>query len=178
MSVTLTELATFMKLPTGYDTALLQEHLDAATEYVTDKVGPLDEDALALAVHAGEHQAVLVLPATFAEEIVSVTSPTGADVPIATLVDIDLGAGLVEVRTPARGTWTVNIKSRGATASCSLATKIIAQHLWGTQRGTGGGRQEMRGQSPDTTGATPAGFAIPRRAAQLLEPYLTANGFA
>lgn len=177
MPVTLSELATFMKLPTGYDEVLLQEHLDAATEYVTDKVGPLDEDALALAVHAGEHQAVLVLPATFAEEIVSVTSPTGAAVPVATLAYVDLDAGLIEVRNPARGTWIVTIKSRRASASCNLATKIIAQHLWGTQRGTGGGRKEMLGQAPDVAGVTPAGFAIPRRAAQLLEPYLTV-GFA
>lgn len=176
--VTITELAAFMRAPdlATSDTAALQEHLDAAIEYVQSVVGPVGEVSVHWDVYASDTQRQIVLPATRVQEIVSITAPDGSAVTVDHRRDVNKLAGIVTVPRPMRGTWTVEGRTADASSSIKLAIKIIASHLWGTQRGTGGGRTSMYA-APDTT-ATPVGFAIPRRAEQLLAPYAIPHEFA
>lgn len=50
------------------------------------------------------------------------------------------------------------------------ATLELLRHLWKTQRGTAG-RPGIRGESSDADSATPSGFMLPRRVAELIQPY-------
>ena len=178
--VPLSELASFMRdasLAEGDEAEKLQEHLDAATEYVQSVVGPVGEVAVRWDVYAGDTTRQLVLPATHVQEIISITAPDGSDVTVDARRDVNALAGIVTVPKAMRGTWTVEGRPREAVPSIKLAIKIIASHLWGTQRGTGGGRGAMYARGDDTP-ATPAGFAIPRRAEQLLAPYRIPHEFA
>lgn len=175
MTVTLEDLASFMNdtsLAEGNKAPLLKEHLDAAIEYVTSKVGPIGDAAIDFDVYAGPNQRQLVLPATHLKAVTSVTDPDGRTVTINLRRDADLLSGVVTVPHPRQGTWTIAAQARDTVTSCELAIKIIAQHLWGTQRGTGGGRAAMFANQGDDDGPTPVGFAIPHRAAQLLEPFV------
>ena len=59
-------------------------------------------------------------------------------------------------------------------ASVTQAAGIILAHLWNARRQGRAGGSAVRGEVADA----PTGFAIPRRAEQLLEPYRTVWGFA
>ena len=177
--VALAELATFMNAPSladGSTGALLQEILNSAHEYVEEAVGPLDSAARSYRVYAGERTRSLVLPVTHLEELVSVTSPRGEGVVVDADVDVNYLAGIVEIPRPIKGSWYVSVRTRDTKDSFVQAVKIIASHLYETQRGSGGNRLAMEASPPASTGTK--GFAIPHRAAQLLAPYLKNPGVA
>lgn len=172
--VSLDELARFMRAPqlaSGSEAELLQEHLEAALEQVAAIVGPPGEATTSWDVYMGATARQIVLPATHLQEVVAITAPDGSAVTLDARRDVNALAGIVTVPRAMQGTWTIEGRTRSTTASVKLAVKIIAQHLWGTQRGTGGGRAGMFAQAAEDVVQTPVGFAIPRRAAQLLEPY-------
>lgn len=77
---------------------------------------------------------------------------------------------------PLTATYTTG--GGGIPASVTLATVIVAGHLWETQRGnTGGG--PIAAESDAGFGLTPgAGFAIPNRAKELLAPFARSSQIA
>jgi hypothetical protein len=154
----------------------LHEALGAALEWTAEQIGPLDNVARPYSVWpSGRH---LVLPDDHIEEVVSITDPYGVvtDVPPQR---INLLAGVIELNTAGAlrsGPWTVVAKTRKHHHSVALAVKIIASHLYEVHRGravNSATQAVMGGVTPvgDPDGA-PKGFAIPRRAAELLAPFL------
>lgn len=156
---------------------LLTEALESAIEYVTDRVGRIDGASRPCRVWDAGRSNRIVLPLTHLEEVLTVTDPSGTEVTINSNTDVDFLAGIVDVPRPVRGTWTFQVRGQDTRYSIVLAIKIIAGHLWETQRGRAGARGQIMGQAEEPTAAAPRGFAIPARAAQLLEPY-TLPGWA
>lgn len=169
MTVTLQELASFLKAPSyaeGAEATLLQTVLDAAIENVESRVGPLAAAEVEYAVRPNGCN--LVLPVTHLTSVGDVTDPDGNVIDVDQL-DTNLLSGIVSVPYVRRGTWTVAATSTAAGASLKLAVQIIASHLWEVQRG--GGSRPGFGQ-PVTDGApVRMGFAIPARAAELIAPF-------
>lgn len=170
--VTLAEQAAFQRLatPAGQDEIDLQESLDVAVEYVEKLCGPIVNAARTYSVRPKRHN--LVLPVTRVTSVTTVTDPDGN---VVVPVDVNLPAGIVEL--PAEPwtskAWTVVASTGNDIKSLKLAVKIIASHLYGVHRGNGGlpaNRTYPSGGGEETVNL--AGFAIPRRAADLMGPYL------
>lgn len=170
--VTLAELTSFMNTSaTGEDETKLQEHLDAALEWVEARVGLLTGVSREYPVYATGRY--VVLPVTHLIGDVTVIDPRGNTV---TPRSIDRLAGIVEVPTAVHGDWTITASTREHGAAVKLAVKIIASHLWETQRGRGSGAPRdamMAGGGVDATAGR--GYAIPHRAADLLKPFLRSS---
>jgi hypothetical protein len=85
---------------------------------------------------------------------------------------VDSASGMVQVLSgpPVRGPLLVTYQAGYAAvpANIRLAALIIIQHLWGTQRGAMG--VQLGGDSDNWMAGR--GFAIPRRAIELLGPQL------
>jgi hypothetical protein len=166
VAVTIEELAEHMQssVPTEQaKVAEMQRMLDAALDRVTAECGTAASGTSVVpVVSTGGPQ--LLLPVARADAVTSVVDPDGRPV---TPLAADPYAGIVEVPVPRRGTWRVTVTFGAVPASLELATLIIAAHLYGTQRVPG------RGNSPVGAGqaAVPSGFAIPNRAAALMDPY-------
>lgn len=160
------------------DEADLEETLNAALERVQGMV-TVDlhgTDAVTYRPRRRSSGALLIPPG--ATEVVSITDPYGVVRPAVDL-DVDLDAGIIwpgpfDLRP---GAWTVTVRRPGAGAAVTLAVKIIAKHLWGVHRGDGS-RSGPRGGVIAQDEAALAGFAIPRRARELLEPFMAGGGFA
>ena len=181
--VTLADLKEWMRLPSSMPEnleAALDEALDSALENVSEKCGPLDAAERTYEVWPSGRS--LVLPDTHLTSISQITDPDGNvhDVPARRINRL---AGVIEVATRGRivmGLWTVMARPREAGKSLSLAVKIIASHLYETQRGravNSATEGMMRGATPvgDPAGV-PKGFAIPSRATELIRPFLRPRG--
>lgn len=181
--VTLAALKEWMRLPATLPENLadaLDECLNSALENLTDKCGPLDSAERTYQVWPSGRS--LVLPDTHLVSVSTITDPDGNvhDVPARR---INRMAGVIEVVARGRivtGEWTVTARTREHGDSLSLATKIIASHLYETQRGRAVNSATdaiMRGSTPagDPSGV-PKGFAIPSRAAELIRPFLRSRG--
>jgi len=181
--VTLAALKEWMRLPSSMQEnleAALDECLDAALENVSDKCGPLDTAERTYQVWPSGRS--LVLPDTHLMSVSLITDPDGNvyDVPARRINNL---AGVIEVVARGRivtGLWTVTARAREHGASLRLAVKIIASHLYETQRGRAVNTATegmMRGATPvgDPSGV-PKGFAIPSRAAELIKPFLRPEG--
>lgn len=172
--VSLAQFKTFIKVTSDTQDDLLQEALDAATDIVAEGVdASLTSSTLRLRVRPGAR--ALVLPFTHLQNVQMIIRPDLTALALEE-ADVDLVAGIITVPRALAGEWQVDVTPRGGMAALSLAVKIIAKHLWGTQRGTqsGGPRGEIDAQQGEVV---LVGYAIPRRAAELLKPYL-APGFA
>ncbi|MHB1063534.1 MAG: hypothetical protein ACYC1Z_03410 [Georgenia sp.] len=175
--VTLAEQKAFQKLAPDSTTedVHVNEALNAAIENVDSKVY--------VSLTGGDHvmrvrssSRYLVLPTTHLEAVVSVTAPDGSVLATGDL-DVDLEAGIVTVPRALAGTWTVTVTPPAAAeASIRQAVKIIASHLFGVHRGSPAGPRG--GIDAQQIEASLAGFAIPRRAAELLAAYAVGGGFA
>ena len=166
MAVTIAELAEHMQQPVPTELAKvaeMQRMLDAALERVTAECGTAATGrSVVPVVSTGGPQ--LLLPVVRAEAVTAVVDPDGrAVVPLAA----DPFTGIVEVPAGRRGTWRVTVTFGAVPASLELAALIIAAHLYGTQRNAGA----SRGGPVASQGAAPSGFAIPNRAAALMDPY-------
>ncbi len=76
---------------------------------------------------------------------------------------------------PLTATYTTG--GGGVPAAITLATLIIAAHLWETQRGNAGG--PVAAENADAFGPPPvAGYAIPNRARDLLARYVRSSQLA
>lgn len=170
--VTLAQMADFLKAPsyaTGPEAPILQEVLDAALENVISRVGPLDSAARIYVVYPSGR--CLVLPDTHLVSVGPVTDPAG-NVISADQLDCNLLSGIVTVPSVRAGQWTVEATSREHASSIRLAIKIIASHLWDTQRGSpSSGNRPGFGQPVTDGSPVRMGFAIPARAAELLAPF-------
>jgi hypothetical protein len=170
-----------MEGDTSHD-AELTDMLDAAVEVVEGIVGPVAEGTVT-ETHYGVSSPVLVLRRFPASSVTAVSSRVGAVTTPLTLVDFELDAASGIVRRADGGgfygNYTVTYSTGRATvpASIHLAILIIAAHLFETQR--------MPGQSMESApagfggadgipdaGSTGMGYAIPRRAQELLQPYM------
>lgn len=144
----------------------LVEALDAALANVSTRVGPLDA---ASSFTVWSHGGALVLPITHLSAVVEVRDPLGV---LVTPSRVNLLAGVVHVRERSRpGTWTISVTSTQRGADIALAVKIIAQHLLSLRSGADVGQRSRLMVPTDDAPATGFGFAIPRRAAELLAPY-------
>lgn len=173
--VTLKELAQFLKQPAladGDQADQLQEVLDASIENVESRTGPLVGASPVFRVHASGKN--LVLPATHLTEVTEIRDPDGVLVPLE-YAELNLLSGIVTLRsTSRRGAYTVTAKTRDGAVSLRLAVKIIASHLWETQRGSAAGASRFVTPNADD-GPVRMGFAIPARAAELIAPFTRVN---
>lgn len=149
---------------------LVEEVVAAAIEIVQAHVGPLEpaEGETDLTVTytvypTGRH---LVLPTTRLTGTVQVSDPDGVEV---TPRDVNMLAGVIELPYAPRASrpWSVRSTSSEHADAVRLAVKIIAAHLWQVQRRRPSG--VPRTEAGDS--GAPVGFAIPRRAAELLAPF-------
>lgn len=87
-------------------------------------------------------------------------------------------AGVLTITDPAYtagATIAVRATNLPTPAKVTEAAGIILAHLWNADKQGRAGGSEVRGEAADPT---PRGFAIPRRAAQLLEAYAIPTSFA
>ncbi|GAB2613586.1 phage head-tail connector protein [Pseudactinotalea suaedae] len=174
--VDLDDLKTFMRITTADQDEILEEALAAANDYVREKTGIVmtaapDAPPTNVRVYASGRALVLPYIRLDQDAILTVTDPHGNTVELADC-DVNGRSGIITVPRVKGGSWTVSLNLPKASESLELAVKIIAEHLFGIQRGTGGvgPRQAAYGRQE---GDRPAiGFAIPHRAKQLIEPYV------
>lgn len=146
----------------------LTEALTAATEWVEQQVGPLGNAAVTYTVFPSGRY--LVLPDTHFVDVASVTGPDGRPVDVDP-AGLNLLAGVIEFghRLP-RGPYEVVATTREHGEAVATAVKVIASHLYDLHRGTlTDARAALMEPVADTAGRT--GFAIPRRALDLLRPF-------
>lgn len=155
--------------------AKLNEHTAAAIEYVQSLVGPLDPEVTTTLV-TYQVGRMLTLPASRLAAVNEVRDPQGAVVDVSP-ADIDLPAGIITTPWVAPGPWEVDVTPRPVPESVKLAVKIIAGHLWETQRGRGVPERAAAYAAGGEDITPRRGFAIPSRALELLAPHLT-PGFA
>lgn len=173
MSVTLADQARFQRINlAGLDEdeeANLQEALDVAIEHVEKLCGPVASAERTYQVRPKRTK--LVLPVTMVTTVTEVTDPDGN---VIEPEDVDLEAGIITLPTwpVSQKAWTVTATTGDDVKALERAVKIIASHLYADHRGGAGlpgGRAYPTG-SEDTV--SPMGFSIPRRAAELMAPYL------
>lgn len=169
--VTLAAQAAFQRMspPTGQDATDLQEDLDAAIEFVETHCGPVALAARTYTVHPRRDK--LVLPVTRVTAVLEVTDPDGN---VVTPYDVRLAAGIVVLPGEPWSTkaWTVTANTGHDRKSLVLAIKHIASHLYGIRRGNGALPSGRAYPTADTETVQVAGFAIPRRAWDLMAPYV------
>lgn len=179
--VTLAETKTHLNIDpadSAYD-AELELFINAATVAVEDIVGPVVTRAVTETVAGG---GVFHLSQTPVVALTSVTGVYGTTT-VYTVADlyVDKKSGAVR---PAYGAGSfvplyievIYTAGRGATAPAAikLATLIVIEHLWETQRGAGTPASLLAGGDDDSEAGASFGFgfAVPNRAKELLRPYL------
>lgn len=158
------------------DDVELQMYITAATEQVEAACGPTTQTIVTETILT-DHNTLLLTT----RPVLSVQSVSAGGVPIAMWVP-DVASGVITLQsaiplanglpTPAVVTYTAGRTS--VPASLKLAALIIIGHLWKTQRG---GNAGQRGGTPEEL-IMLAGFAVPNRAAELMTPFYTLEGFA
>ena len=152
--------------------------LSAAIDLVEGMVGPLSPRSVT-ETHYAVSSDLLVLRKAPVVSLDAITGRPWAGTTTTTflvsdyLLDTELGIVRSGNGLRLRGDYTVTYTAgrSGLPYGISLATVIIAAHLWATQRGAGPSAMSLQG-GDDTAGAiVPMGFAVPNRAASLLEPY-------
>lgn len=164
---TLAELKSQLNIPAAdvsNDTEL-QIYLDASNDVVETMVGPS-----AVTTFTERYSTVNGSIITMRRPLVAVTSvtPDGGAALAATAYIVDTVRGGLEIKNRLPGDYTI-VYTAGWSAippRGKLAQLIIGQHLWRTQRGG------MVASVVADEGLTPVpgvGFAIPNRAAELLQ---------
>lgn len=173
---TLGELKRHLNKQSNADDDELQDILDAATEVVASLVGTtFDAGAVTERVTATGGTVLLSRR--------PVVGPVLLDGVEVAEDQIDRAAGLLHgVYTSVASYWrpssSVTYATDGAVpASVMLATLIIAAHLWETQRGASISPVSQDAGMGDTS-FSGAGFAIPNRARELLEPFASSSQVA
>lgn len=181
-AVDLPELKRWMRR-TAQDTSDdqdLQQVLSAAQEVVDHRTGGHVDPDTPLRVYPTP-RGVLILPLAGLPGILEISNPRGVVVDH-TRFTVDLEAGLIDLGVSgqlASGAWTVSLDAGEGKPPLNVAVKIIAEHLWGTRRGSGNsGDARSRAQVRGDDTPAPIGFAVPNRAAELIAPYTMALGFA
>lgn len=164
---------------TSGDDDLRELYIPAVTTIVEDLVGPVVKRSVTVTVAGGGKGITLD-----EQPVAAVTSVVESGVTLAgTDYVVDLDAGIVYRGTPtATRRWTAGLgavvitydagrvaNTAAVPASIKLAARIILRNEWENDRN--GNRPDLAGQVNNDTVATPAGYAIPRRAYQYLEPF-------
>ena len=171
MFVELEDFRTYLRKTSAdqSEDASLLEALQAAEELVEHHLGgPLDHTARQFDVYPSG--ACLVLNATRLTEVVTITDPEGGTIPLDD-VDVHYLAGIITLPfTPAeRRAYKVVAATREHGAALRLAVKITAAHLYATEpRGAAASAGAARHMTTPGAEASAAGFALPRRAAELI----------
>lgn len=181
-AVDLPELKRWMRMTAQNtrDDEDLQQVLDAAQEVVDHRTGGHIDPDTPFRVHPTP-RGVLILPVAGLPGILEVRNPRGVVVDH-TRLDVDLEAGLITLGyhtagvTP--GAWSITLDAGDGKPPLNVAVKIIAEHLWGTRRGSGDTGARLVAQPRSDEAPAPIGFAVPNRAAELIAPYSLAIGFA
>lgn len=152
--------------------AEVQVTIDAAEARLSQEVGPLSGvDKSARVSTAG---AFLLLPSAPVQSLTSITDVRASEALDLTLLTLDGEAGTVYYtdgnslfRSPA---YDVAFRAGWSTVPADLmyAIKELVRHLWQTQRGNPM-ISSLADQAP--IGAAPAGFALPNRVMEMIEPY-------
>lgn len=157
----------------------LQMHLEAATEAVEHRVGPLVTSTQVERGTASHGRVALTRrPVVAITDVTRVLNNVGgviAGLDTATLT-VDTDAGIVDLTTWGRSaTFEVTYTAgRGAIedipARFKLAVLVVTKHLWEIQRGSGakGSRWGTPDEGDDFYGDVVKGFALPRRALELI----------
>jgi hypothetical protein len=164
---------------TASDDEEIRRFIAAATKIVEDRIGPVVRREVT-EVHTSRGTVVELLH----HQVVAVNSVTyvdGGDIAIDPAdLDVDGPAGRVRglSRRLPRGRlkFVYTVGRPIVDEAISLAAGIIVGHLWATQRGNSGGRPGVVGTegaptNRDTAVAHYIGFALPKRAAELLRPF-------
>jgi hypothetical protein len=178
--VTPTQMAEFLKITAAGAGEMdnVTECLAAALEWAQSIVGELTGAAVTYQVTANRD--ALVLPVTHLQEVLEVFDPSGNQVVPAA---VDVLSGIVWVpnamvlgRPQFTSTWQVRARAREHGESVALAVKIVASHLYTLHRGRATGflpGVKPAGEDP----AAPRGFAVPKRALELITPFRKPKGF-
>jgi hypothetical protein len=148
----------------------LRGYIAATTRAVEGTVGPVLKRTV-IEIRPGGH--LLLLNATPVLALTSLTGVYSSGISyLPADLDVDLDNGIVRRKD---GGWFVGPLRVVYTAgrpvipeNILLAAKIIIQHLWETQRGSGSAATNV--DQADVAYLYKAGFAIPRRALELLDP--------
>lgn len=184
--ITLDEARAALRIPdsvTGPDADLSTLYIPAITAMVEDVTGPVVQRPVTQTLHGGGAVVLAHMPT-------SVTSVTVDGIAL-TEFTADLSAGIIRAGTSTSVTafspglnavvvaYVAGIAAttEAVPAPIKLAARLILAHLWQVDQQ---GYRPQFGQPDDSPTVTPSGFAIPRRAYALLEPYShrTFPGFA
>lgn len=146
----------------------IEDYVSAATAMVEDAVGPVVPRDIIEVQHGGRllvlHRPPVIDLLTLVPVLIGGVSYTPAD------LDVDADTGIVRRLDgggfvgPLRVTYEAGRDP--VPGNMNLATRIIVGHLWVTQRGAG--NPGMR--SEDELVPSGLGYAVPRRAMELLAP--------
>lgn len=161
----------------------LSRHLVSARGTMRHRVGPDESTA------ATDSTRVLCGSAFLPQwPVISITSATGRAGEVLDISSAEVDPTTSEItgigpRYTGKATILYQIGFTAYPDDLELATYIVAGHLWETQRGRTGSWAQMHGMNDDTPVGGDAsfyvlrGFALPRRAMELIEPYRK-GGFA
>lgn len=169
--VTLAEVKAHANISGTTDDTEINRFRLVAQEQVEALIGPVLWRTVTETTHA--HDKVVVLASAPVVSVESLTS-SGAAV---TGYTLRKPSGLL-TGVSATGDLSVSYTAGRSEApeSVRVAAMIIAEHLWRTQRGNA--PSALPADVDPEVVSLGAGFAIPRKAAELLAPYLLTVGFA
>lgn len=180
--ITLDDAKAQLNITDDSQDAELQAYIDGLTPVIEGIIGPVENRTVTETVRGtGAALALQQVPA------VSLTSLTaqltgGTSYNVAGL-HLDGATGIVRRLDGGYftgGPWTAVYEAGRGTvpATVNLASRILLQHLWSTQRFSRGG---LAGGGDDYSVTEPVpgfGYAVPNRVLQLLEPYKQPPGVA
>ena len=173
---TLADVKTQLNITSNADDAELQSFLDAAQAMVEARVGTFAPTEVTETVRS--RGALVLLTRLPVQSVTSLVATAPSTTTYATADLAWTGAGVVRLANGGSlaGEWVATYDAGLAEvpANVRLATLIIVQHLWKTQRG--GARRP--GMDEDALTVVGAGYALPNRAAELLSTSEHVVGFA
>lgn len=174
--LTLQEAKAQLNIPTadtGNDDEI-QDYIDAVTSVVEYQTGEVVDLRQVTEYHQVPFRSSLML---FSSPVVSVVSVTSLDGTVSwdtsdILVSPKLGKLIVDSGSPFDGYLEVVVEAGydPVPANYNLAARIILQHLWKTQRGVASA--PFAGGAATALGEGGTGFAVPRRAQELLGGFM------
>ncbi|MFG2515966.1 head-tail connector protein [Streptomyces sp. NPDC048584] len=185
--LTLAEAKAQLNLTGDGDDVELQDYIDSVTAVVEEYCGPIEPRAVTERHDAESGRSVIVLRTTPVLSLTSVTPVLtgGVSHPVAGL-DLDPDTGAVRRLDGGRFRglllFTVQAGRAGVPPvppTVNLASRMLVQHLWRTQRPSRSGG--LAGGGDDYTVGEPIpgfGYAVPNRVLELLAPYRLPPGVA
>lgn len=154
-------------IKTSQHDAEMVEHAAATEVIMRYLIGPSEVETFTETVQTSRSGSVILRNRPLVA-ITSMTWPSGGVITSTTITDSDGGVVYLGLGCPPRQFLTAVYTAGRAEvgANQTLAAKIIGQHLWRVRNGGGGA--PYPGQVSDDVVTVGAGYAIPRRALELL----------